>query len=173
LPRIAQFVLVLLLLMVGLCTGLASVANLAVPAKYKVRNSNANNGVEEPTAFAILEVLKAQQAAWNRGDIPLFLEGYWKSPDLTFAGSDGIVRGYDGVLARYRKSYPDRAAMGKLEFSSLETRVLARDAALVLGHWHLKRPSGDVGGVFTLVFRRFSTGWRIIHDHTSAQMQTP
>ena len=120
---------------------------------------------------AIRSVLNTQQAAWNRGDIPAFLEGYWNSPELTFAGSDGIVRGYDGLLQRYRKSYPDQAAMGILEFSGLEIRVLAPDAALVLGKWHLKRVSGDIGGVFTLVFRRFPLGWRIIHDHTSAQKE--
>jgi ketosteroid isomerase-like protein len=123
---------------------------------------------------AIREVLLTQQTAWNQGDIPAFLEGYWNSPELTFSGSDGTVRGYDGLLERYRKSYPDKAAMGELQFSGLEIRILASDAALVLGHWHLKRVSADVGGVFTLVLRRFPTvGWRIIHDHTSRQGQTP
>jgi len=92
---------------------------------------------------------------------------------MTFSGGDGTVRGYLGLLERYRKSYPDRAAMGKLDFSGLEIRILAPDAALVLGHWHLERAAGDAGGVFTLVFRRFPTGWRIIHDHTSVQKQTP
>ena len=122
---------------------------------------------------AIRALLDTQQAAWNRGDIRAFLEGYWNSPELTFSGSDGIVRGYDGLLERYRKSYPDKAAMGALDFSDLEIRVLAPDAALVVGHWHLKRASGDIGGVFTLVFHRFPSGWRIIHDHTSAQKTTP
>src|SRR5262245_22130842 len=100
----------------------------------------------------IRAVLTAQQQAWNRGDIPAFLEGYWNSPELTFAGSDGIVRGYDGLLDRYRKSYPDRVHMGELEFSQLEVRPLGPDHALVLGHWHLKRNVGDTGGVFSLVF---------------------
>ena len=122
---------------------------------------------------AIRQVLETQQSAWNRGDIPTFLEGYWKSPELTFSGSSGIVRGYDGVLDRYNKSYPDRQAMGELQFSGLEIRMVGPDAALVLGKWHLKRSTGDVGGVFTLVFQRFSTGWRIIHDHTSAQKEAP
>jgi len=121
----------------------------------------------------IRAVLTSQQAAWNRGDIPAFLEGYWNSPQLTFAGSDGLVRGYDGLLERYRKSYPDKAHMGELAFSQLEVRALGPDHALVLGHWHLKRNVGDAGGVFSLVFHRLPVGWRIIHDHTSAQKQTP
>jgi L-asparaginase / beta-aspartyl-peptidase len=118
---------------------------------------------------AIESVLSARQAAWNRGDIPAFLTGYWNSPDLTFAGSDGMVRGYDRLLARYNKSYPNQQAMGQLAFSDLEITPLAADAALVLGHWHIKRETGNIGGVFTLVFRQFPIGWRIMHDHTSIQ----
>jgi len=117
---------------------------------------------------AIRAVLTTQQEAWNRGDIDAFLKGYWHSPDLTFSGSNGIFRGWDAVMARYKKNYPGRSAMGTLDFSNLEFRFLAPDAVLVLGHWHLKREKDEIGGVFTLVFQRFPEGWRIIHDHTSA-----
>jgi ketosteroid isomerase-like protein len=117
---------------------------------------------------AITKILEAQQSNWNRGDVDSFLEGYWHSPELTFSGSGGIARGWDGVVARYKKNYPDRASMGRLDFSGLEFHFLGADAALVLGHWHLTRARGDVGGVFSLVWRRFPEGWRIIHDHTSA-----
>jgi uncharacterized protein (TIGR02246 family) len=116
---------------------------------------------------AITGVLTAQQGAWNRGEVEAFLQGYWRSPELTFSGTGGIARGWDAVLARYKEHYPDHSAMGKLEFSDLEFRFLGPDAALILGHWHLERQKGDVGGVFSLVFERFPEGWRIIHDHTS------
>ena len=116
---------------------------------------------------AITKILETQQNNWNQGNVDAFLEGYWHSPDLTFSGSGGIARGWDGVLARYKKNYPDRAAMGQLDFSGLEFRFLGKDAALVLGHWHLMRAQGDGGGVFSLVLQRFPEGWRIIHDHTS------
>jgi ketosteroid isomerase-like protein len=122
----------------------------------------------EADLVAIQEVLKAQQAAWNRSDVDAFVVGYWQSPELTFSGSSGVSRGWDGVRARYKRNYPDRAAMGELSFSELEFRFLGPDAALVLGKWHLKREKGDVGGVFTLVWQRFPEGWKIIHDHTSA-----
>lgn len=122
----------------------------------------------EADRAAIMAELDAQQAAWNRGDVDAFLTGYWHSPELTFSGSSGISRGWDGVLARYKKNYSDRAAMGQLNFSELEFRFLGPDAALVLGHWHLKRDKGDIGGVFSLVWQRFPEGWKIIHDHTSA-----
>jgi L-asparaginase / beta-aspartyl-peptidase len=117
---------------------------------------------------AINAVLNAQQSAWNRGDVDAFLLGYWHSKELTFSGSSGVARGWNGVLARYKKNYPDRAAMGVLDFSDLEFRFLGQDGALVLGRWHLKREKDDVGGVFTLVWQRFPDGWKIIHDHTSA-----
>ncbi|HEX3544481.1 MAG TPA: nuclear transport factor 2 family protein [Candidatus Acidoferrum sp.] len=117
---------------------------------------------------AIQAVLKAQQEAWNRGDVDAFLTGYWHSPDLTFSGSNGTARGWDAVLARYKKGYPDRRAMGTLDFSNLEFNFLCPDATLVLGHWHLKREKDEPEGVFSLVFQRFPEGWRIIHDHTSA-----
>jgi ketosteroid isomerase-like protein len=117
---------------------------------------------------AISAVLSAQQLAWNRGDVDDFLLGYWHSNELTFSGGSGVSRGWDGVLARYKKNYADRAAMGQLDFSDLEFRFLGQDAALVLGRWHLKREKGDVGGVFTLVWQRFPDGWKIVHDHTSA-----
>jgi hypothetical protein len=116
---------------------------------------------------AILGVLTSQQEAWNRGDVDTFLQGYWRSPELTFSGSSGIARGWDAVLARYKEHYPNREAMGKLEFFALEFRALGSGAALVLGHWHLTRQKGDVGGVFSLVLERFPEGRRIIHDHTS------
>jgi uncharacterized protein (TIGR02246 family) len=117
---------------------------------------------------AIKAVLEAQQAAWNRGDVDAFLVGYWHSSELTFSGSSGVARGWDGVLARYKKNYPDRAAMGQLDFSDLEFRFLGPDAAMVLGRWHLKREKDELGGVFTLVWQRFPDGWKIIHDHTSS-----
>jgi ketosteroid isomerase-like protein len=115
----------------------------------------------------IRAVLDAQVAAWNRGDVPAFMQGYWNSPDTEFVGSSGIVRGWQPVLDRYRKAYPDRAAMGHLDFSGLEIEVLSPDAALVVGHFRLERQSDSPSGVFTLIFRKFPEGWRIIHDHTS------
>lgn len=125
----------------------------------------------ETDKTAITAALSAQQAAWNRGDVDAFLVGYWHSPELTFSGSNGVSRGWDAVMARYKKNYPDRATMGQLDFSELEFRFLGPDAALVLGHWHLKRDRGDVGGVFSLVWQRFPEGWKIVHDHTSAVLK--
>jgi ketosteroid isomerase-like protein len=116
---------------------------------------------------AILDVMHQQQSDWNRGDVRAFMQGYWNSPQLSFAGSTGFSRGWDAVLERYEHNYADKAAMGTLDFSELEVRPLNANAALVLGKWHLKLESGDTGGIFTLVFQKFPEGWKIVHDHTS------
>jgi ketosteroid isomerase-like protein len=118
---------------------------------------------------AIRTVLTKQQSAWNQGDVVAFMQGYWNSPELTFAGTSGITRGYAPVLAHYKQGYPDQATMGHLEFSDLEIHSLGGNAALVLGKWHLTRQAGNVGGVFSLVFQRFPEGWKIVHDHTSQE----
>ncbi len=115
----------------------------------------------------IRAVLEEQAEAWNRGDVESFMKGYWRSEQLVFAGSGGVNRGWQAVLERYKKNYPNRKAMGKLTFSDLEITLLGKDAAVVLGRWQLEREKDRPGGVFTLVLRKFSDGWRIIHDHTS------
>jgi ketosteroid isomerase-like protein len=119
---------------------------------------------------AITQLLKKQQADWNKGDVDAFMSAYWKSSHLTFVGASGLQRGYDAVYARYKKSYPDGATMGHLDFSELEFHFTGNDGVLVIGHWHLTRDKekGDIGGLFSLVWQRFPEGWRIIHDHTSA-----
>jgi len=112
-------------------------------------------------------LLAEQAAAWNRGDVDGFLAGYWNSEETVFAGSQGIIHGWQAVRERYRKNYPDRKAMGTLAFSDLEVAALCPDAALAIGKWHLDREAGPVGGVFSLVLRKFPDGWRVIADHTS------
>jgi uncharacterized protein (TIGR02246 family) len=146
---------------------LVSLATMSVfVTQNRLHAKGAANAVADRAA--ITEVLTKQQLAWNDGNVDAFLTGYWNSPELTFSGSSGVARGWDGVLARYKKSYPDRTAMGRLDFSGLEFRFLGPDAALVLGKYHLKLEKGDAGGVFSLVWQRFPEGWKIVHDHTSA-----
>jgi ketosteroid isomerase-like protein len=128
---------------------------------------------EDSAHDQIVAILTEQQAAWNRGDLHSFMKSYWNSPELTFAGSSGITRGWQPVLARYQRNYPDRQAMGHLDFSELEVHALGKDAAFVLGRWHLQRSSDELGGIFTLVFQRFPEGWRIVHDHTSQDAKKP
>ena len=120
------------------------------------------------TASKIRIVLQSQQGAWNRGDIDAFMNGYWHSDQTVFVSGDEVTRGWQKVLDRYKKKYSDRAKMGTLTFSDLEITPLNNDSAVVLGSWELKHASDKPHGHFTLIFRRFPDGWKIVHDHTSA-----
>ena len=114
-------------------------------------------------------VMDAQVAAWNRGDIQGFMEGYENSEATTFVGT-AITKGHALVLARYLKSYPTREKMGTLRFTDIETRMLGTEYASVIGRFHLDRSSeagGEASGIFTLLFHRTGQGWKIILDHTS------
>jgi hypothetical protein len=113
-------------------------------------------------------VLERQVVAWNRGDIESFMLGYRKSDDTEFVGANGITRGWQAVLERYKKSYPDGKAMGHLSFSNLEIHMTCDDAAFVIGQFQLERENDRPAGVFTLNFKRFAEGWRIVADHTTA-----
>jgi len=119
----------------------------------------------------IRQLLLLQTEAWNRGDIDSFMAGYWKSDETAFVGANGITRGWQAVLDRYKKNYPDRKAMGQLTFSNLEVHVTCPDAAFAIGQFELKRESDKPAGIFTLDFRKFSEGWRIILDHTTGFTQ--
>jgi ketosteroid isomerase-like protein len=116
----------------------------------------------------IENVLRAQEEAWNRGDIEGFMNGYWRSEKTVFVSGDEVSRGWQKVLDRYKKKYSDRAKMGTLTFSDLEITPMSDDSAVVLGSWKLKRANDEPHGRFTLVFRHFPDGWQIVHDHTSA-----
>ena len=116
----------------------------------------------------IRSVLRAQQDAWNRGDIDGFMNGYARSASTVFISEDSIRRGWETVRARYRQKYSDRAKMGILSFSDIEINLLSSDAAVVVGRWKLERAKDRPHGRFTLIFKRLPEGWRIVHDHTSA-----
>jgi ketosteroid isomerase-like protein len=144
---------------------LALIALLSLAA-FSSRSTGAQPQSDD--AAAILTLLNDQTAAWNRGDIEGFMNGYWNSNQTEFVSSEGVSRGWQALLERYRHSYPDRNAMGHLTFSDLEIRVECSTAAYALGEYHLQRESDNPSGVFTLNFRKFPEGWRIVVDHTTA-----
>ena len=122
-------------------------------------------------AVSIRKVIEEQQAAWNRQDLEGFMAGYWNSPELTFFSGARESKGWQAALDRYKKNYQGAGhEMGKLEFTDLRIEMLGPDAAFVRGEFHLTMSDGKTPhGLFTLVFRKFPEGWRIIHDHSAAE----
>lgn len=116
---------------------------------------------------AVRKVMDDQVAAWNRGDIDGFMQGYWNSPEMTFVSGNNVTKGWQPTLDRYKKGYDSRAKMGVLSFSEIEITMTSDKSAVVLGRFTLVREKDKPTGMFTLNFRLFKEGWRIILDHTS------
>jgi ketosteroid isomerase-like protein len=119
----------------------------------------------------IKHVLVSQVEAWNHGQLEEFMNGYWRSPDLTFYSGATVTKGWEPTLERYRQRYQSGGKeMGHLDFQDLEIDLLSRRSAVVTGKWQLTMKDGKKPhGLFTLIFKRFPEGWRIVHDHTSAE----
>lgn len=120
------------------------------------------------TERAIVALLTAQSAAWNRGDLEAFMAGYAQTDDLRFASGGSVTYGWRATLERYQKSYPDKATMGTLAFSEIVVTELAPDAALAFGRWELTREKDKPSGLFTLTLKKTAAGWRVVQDHTSS-----
>jgi ketosteroid isomerase-like protein len=116
---------------------------------------------------AIIKVMATQQQAWNTGNIDAFMQSYWKSDSLMFLGKKGPNYGWETTLDHYKKTYPNKAAMGQLTFKIIKVDVLDKTNAFVLGAWNLKREKDAPGGYFTLWFKKFKGEWKIVADHTS------
>lgn len=124
------------------------------------------SGESREARQTILQLLESQKKAWNSGDLEGYLSYYWKSDELTFQSGASRIRGWEALFERYKKSYSGEN-MGRLDFEGLKVILLGQDHALVLGRWKVTVQGEKKGGVFTLILRRLSEGWRIIHDHTS------
>ena len=127
------------------------------------------SAIQNPQS-AILSVLETQKDAWNKGNLEEFMKGYWRSDKLTFFSGGGKRSGYEAVLERYRKTYQSEGKeMGQLTFSQIEVEMIGKKAAFVRGRFDLVLSDGKkLGGLYTLIFRQFSDGWKIIHDHSSS-----
>jgi ketosteroid isomerase-like protein len=146
----------------------------AWPAALLMVMSAACAATQTPGSDAVRDVRAvwtAQVEAWNRGDLDGFMAGYWKSPDLVFFSNGTETRGWQATLDRYRARYQaEGKQMGTLDFPQLDFLMLGTEAALTRARWRLKMPDGkELSGMTSVIFRKLPEGWRIVHDHTSAE----
>jgi ketosteroid isomerase-like protein len=116
---------------------------------------------------SIRQIMADQAAAWNKGNIDEFMKGYWNDDSLVFVNQSGLNYGYAKTLEGYKKRYDSPDKMGQLFFTLLSIKKLSPDYCFVLGKWLLKRKAGDVGGIYSLLFRKIDGHWQIVVDHTS------
>lgn len=125
------------------------------------------NIAQSKNEAVIRKVLETQVSAWNAGNVDNFMQGYWNNDSLMFIGKSGITYGWQQTLDNYKKNYPDTASMGKLTFNLIELKPLSSFYYFVIGKWDLKRSAGNLGGYFTLLFKKINGQWVIVTDHTS------
>jgi ketosteroid isomerase-like protein len=122
---------------------------------------------QDAEKLQISTLLSSQSQAWNQGDLEGFMAGYWKNDSLCFIGKSGVTYGWSHTLSNYKKGYPDKTAMGKLQFTILHVQLLSSQYAQVIGKWYLTRTIGDLSGHFTLLLKKMGGQWLIVSDHSS------
>ena len=126
------------------------------------------NPISIKDSLDIIKVMDFQEKAWNNGDIDSFMNGYIKSEELVFSGSNGPIYGWNATKERYKKSYPDLKTMGKLSFTIKKIKSLSKKTAYLIGEYYLKRTIEDSYGHFTLIWKKVNGKWLIVSDHTSS-----
>jgi ketosteroid isomerase-like protein len=136
--------------------------------------------VERQVAAARAEVdglLQTQAGAWSAGELDAFCSVY--TDDAVFVTPDGMRKGRQQILERYRKRYVDRAAMGTLTLEILEfhaahgverslvgtSRPSRVHGASLVARWTLSYPDREAAtGLTLIVLERGARGWRIVQD---------
>ena len=112
----------------------------------------------------ILNVMKAQEIAWNNGDLEGFMQGYWKNDSLKFYGHNGLTKGWQNTLDNYKKRYPSKKETGVLNFIVNDISPIEDRSYWVMGEYHLKRDVGNTDGIFIVIFKRVNGEWKIVAD---------
>jgi len=148
-----------------------SPAQSPTPAQEAPQAEESQQPFRAEAEEGIKHMLVSQIEAWNHGRLEAFMQGYWRSPDLTFFSGATVTKGWESTLERYRQRYKSEGKeMGQLEFQDLNIDPLNRRTAVVTGQWQLTMSDGKKPhGLFTLIVKRMPGGWRIVHDHTSAE----
>ena len=129
--------------------------------------NQAQTGNLHAESAAIESVMRAQERAWNQGDLRGFMEGYAQGDSTLFVGKTRVNFGWQKVLDSYLKGYPDKAAMGKLQFDLIRIVPLDDTHAYVVGKWNLTENDNPASGHFVLIFEKIEGAWRIVVDGTS------
>lgn len=122
----------------------------------------------ESAVLGVKNILENQIKGWNNGHIDSFMVGYWNNESLKFITKNGIKFGYTTVSDSYKKSYPNQAAMGQLNFENLAfTPLLDNNSIInVTGRWSVYKNNQTESGLFSLIFKKIDNEWKIIIDHT-------
>ena len=124
--------------------------------------------ITEDIPMEIKSVMDDQVKSWNDGDIDAFMEGYWKSKELTFIGGRGVQKGWQNTLDGYKRAYDTPEKMGDLTFTQDVIQPLSDTSAYVLGGYALAYQDSLLSkGYFTLIWMKKDDKWVVVSDQTS------
>jgi len=141
--------------------------HLLILSSFIILLAGCTNSTFEADKLAIQQAMESQATCWSRGDLDGYMNGYWKSDSLRFMGKKGITKGWKTTLDGYKKSYPDKAAMGKLVFDIVSYERLNPNQMFVTGRWTLLREKDTLGGYYSLIWQKIDGEWKVVFDHTS------
>ncbi len=130
-----------------------------------VRPASGDSGA---ATFDLQDILNEQVDAWNRGDLEGFMDYYWRSQDMEFISGTTIHRGWQATMERYKRKYPTKEAMGRLDFDDLRVTAMDKAEAEATGRWRVRAGRKTSRGGFELKFRRIERRWLIVRDHTTS-----
>lgn len=108
------------------------------------------------------------ETAWNRGDFRGYMDAF-ENPGVVFVSGGRIQDGWQGTLDHYVRDYggsPERR--GTLHFYNVSIEMLAPDAAMLVSHYHLERPTHAQEGINTRLMRKINGRWVIALNHVSS-----
>jgi uncharacterized protein (TIGR02246 family) len=124
---------------------------------------------EEADKAAILQVTSRMEAAWNRGDLRGYMDGF-ANPDVIFISRGEYQKDWQGTLDHYVRDYgASDATRGQLRFYDIRIEMLGPDAAQLNSRFHLERPKNALDGISTRIFRKRDGKWVIALNHVSAR----
>jgi hypothetical protein len=126
-----------------------------------------SQSIDESIRIKLLSSMNISSLAWNDGNLEEFMHNYWKSDSLRFITKKGVTFGWQNTLNNYKKSYPNKEIMGKLEFDIISLEYIDKESILMVGKWKLKRIKDNLEGHFSLIWKEKDGDWKIILDHSS------
>ncbi len=116
----------------------------------------------------VLAVFEQGARAWNAGNLDGFMDTYLPDSETTFITKTKVLHGVAAIRNVYAARFAPGARRDSLRFQNVEIDILAPDVVNAIGWYVLMRgDSITERGPTSLVMRRVSGRWRIVHDHSS------
>lgn len=124
-----------------------------------------------PSAEGVIAAFDALVDGIERSDVDAVMSLYWNSPQLTIFNNNGtITHTWDQLRANRAASYPDAKDV-RLDIRNRNVHMIGREGALISCQWaqtqFFRGKPESAAGRLTIIFRRISSAWKIVHTHTS------